>query len=93
MALYIATFVTHFDCSGFTEQNKFSSLKNMGLTILLDLDLLFMILKSLGLFVPHSPIRISEYFVSVHSLVLSMDAIILFFELLSSVGTIGSTPD
>jgi hypothetical protein len=38
--LYILPQLSHFDFSGFTDQNTFSSLSNMDLTLSLDLDLL-----------------------------------------------------
>ena len=53
--LYILPQLSHFDFSGFTDPNTFSSLSNMGL------DLLITFSESLGLFGPHSPVTISAY--------------------------------
>ena len=59
--LYILPQLSHFDFSGFTDPNTFSFFSNMGLTLSLDLDLLITFSESSGLFVPHSPFKISAY--------------------------------
>ena len=64
--LYILPQLSHFDFSGFTAPNTFSSLSNMGLTLSLDLDLLMTFSESFGLFVPISQLKYRLMMASVH---------------------------
>ena len=59
--LYILPQLNHFDFSGFTDQHTFSSLSNMDLTLLLDLDLLITFSESFELFVTYSPVKLLAY--------------------------------